>query len=97
MLRSTRFDIDLDAIAHNLRQVKGMVGAPNDGPEGDDEAGRGAASTPAFTPVKIAAVVKADAYGLGAVRVARALLREGVDMLAVACLPEALRATKVRP
>lgn len=38
---------------------------------------------------KIAAVVKADAYGLGARRVAETLCREGVDMLAVACLSEA--------
>ena len=41
---------------------------------------------------KIAAVLKADAYGHGAVAVARELVRSGadVDMLAVACLPEAL-------
>lgn len=40
--------------------------------------------------VKIAAVLKADAYGLGAVAVAGVLLEGGVDMLAVACLSEAL-------
>lgn len=38
---------------------------------------------------KIAAVVKADAYGLGALRVAQTLVDNGVDMLAVACLSEA--------
>lgn len=38
----------------------------------------------------LACVLKADAYGLGALPVAEILVREGVDMLAVACLPEAL-------
>lgn len=40
--------------------------------------------------VKIAAVVKANAYGHGAVEVARCLLAEGADRLAVATLGEAL-------
>jgi alanine racemase len=97
LLRHTRFDIDLDAVAHNLRQVRGMLGAPNEGTERDDEAGRGGAATGTDAPVRIAAVVKADAYGLGAVQVARVLLREGVDMLAVACLPEALRLRRAYP
>lgn len=39
--------------------------------------------------VKLCAVVKADAYGHGAVQVARAALRFGVDYLAVATLAEA--------
>jgi alanine racemase len=39
---------------------------------------------------KLAAVLKADAYGLGALSVAGALLDAEVDLLAVACLPEAL-------
>ncbi len=37
----------------------------------------------------LTAVVKSDAYGLGAIPVARALWAMGVDMLAVACLSEA--------
>ena len=40
--------------------------------------------------VKIAAVLKADAYGHGAVAVAGVLLAEGADMLAVATLSEAI-------
>jgi alanine racemase len=40
--------------------------------------------------VKIAAVLKADAYGHGAVMIARTLLAEGADMLAVATLSEAI-------
>lgn len=39
---------------------------------------------------RIAGVVKADAYGHGAVRVARELIEDQVDLLAVARLPEAL-------
>lgn len=39
---------------------------------------------------RVMAAVKADAYGHGAVPVARALESAGVDMLAVACLEEAM-------
>ena len=46
------------------------------------------ASLPAGT--KFLGVVKADAYGHGAVPVARALEANGADYLAVACLNEAL-------
>lgn len=44
-----------------------------------------------------AVVLKADAYGLGAVPVARVLLREGAEMLAVACLPEAVQLRRAYP
>ena len=40
---------------------------------------------------KVMAAVKADAYGHGAVQVARALEAEGVDSLAVACMEEAMQ------
>lgn len=40
--------------------------------------------------VRLLAVLKADAYGHGAVKVARAALRHGVSWLGVACLGEAL-------
>ncbi len=40
---------------------------------------------------KIMAAVKADAYGHGAVPVARALEAEGVEALAVACMEEAIK------
>lgn len=39
---------------------------------------------------KLAAVLKADAYGHGALKVAEVLADEGTDVLAVACLTEAL-------
>ncbi len=73
MMRDTRLEVDLDAIAHNVRVVRTML---REGPGG--------------TTPKLAAVLKADAYGLGALPVAGALLDAGVDLLAVACLPEAL-------
>lgn len=40
---------------------------------------------------KVMAAVKADAYGHGAIPVARALQAEGVDALAVACMEEAIK------
>jgi alanine racemase len=43
---------------------------------------------------RIAAVLKANAYGHGAVRTAQVLVENGVDMLAVACLTEALELRK---
>ncbi len=82
MLRHTRYDVDLDAIAHNFRQVRRMIGR----------------NEPSSVPEPATAVVlKADAYGLGAVPVARVLLREGSDMLAVACLPEAVQLRRAFP
>jgi alanine racemase len=62
--RPTWAEIDLDALAHNVRVLRGRLGAAG-----------------------IMAVIKADAYGHGALPVARALEREGVEWLAVA-LPE---------
>ncbi len=82
MLRHTRYDVDLDAVAHNFRQVKAMLGSQN---------------SPGQSAAKAAVVLKADAYGLGAVPVARVLLREGADMLAVACLPEAVQLRRAFP
>jgi len=82
MLRHTRYDVDLDAVAHNFRQVRRMIGR----------------NEPSSVPGPATAVVlKADAYGLGAVPVARVLLREGADMLAVACLPEAVQLRRAFP
>ena len=47
--------------------------------------------------VKTACVLKADAYGLGAAAVAGVLLEGGADMLAVACVPEALELRRLYP
>ena len=43
---------------------------------------------------KIAAVIKADAYGHGAVEVAKCVMRNGADLVAVATLTEALELKK---
>lgn len=61
-------EIDIDAIRHNLEQVKSLL----------DES------------VRLIAVVKADAYGHGAVETARILYQNGVDFFAVTFLEEAL-------
>jgi len=83
MKRSTRLEIDLGLIARNLELVRGLL---RDGP-----AAAGGA------PPRVAAVVKGNAYGLGALAVAGALLEAGVDLLAVACLPEALELRRSHP
>jgi alanine racemase len=76
MLRDTRYEIDLDAVAHNYRQVVRMLELQPPNLSGQRP--------------QVAAVLKADGYGLGAVHMAAVLLESGADMLAVACLPEAL-------
>ena len=60
-------EINLDALAHNYRLLRGLA------PE-----------------ARFLGVVKADAYGHGAVPVAKKLQALGADMLAVACLAEAV-------
>ena len=59
-------EVDLDALAWNILQVRSLV------PAG----------------VRVLLVVKADAYGHGAGRVARHAAECGVDMLGVATLAE---------
>lgn len=68
VLHPTWAEIDLKAIAHNLRETAKLV-APG---------------------AKIMAVVKANAYGHGAVPVAKTALANGASSLAVARLGEAL-------
>ena len=62
-------EIDLGAIAQNVRAVRGILGPR----------------------VKMSAVVKADAYGHGAVPVSKTALKAGADDLAVTYLDEALK------
>ncbi|MBK9095497.1 MAG: alanine racemase [Anaerolineae bacterium] len=66
--RPTWLEVDLEAIADNLRILQQVVGPG----------------------VDICAVLKADGYGHGAVRVARTVLNNGARLLAVACLAEAI-------
>ena len=67
MIRGPVAEIDLSAIARNLRAVREIAGG---------------------TPV--IGVVKADAYGHGAIEVSRRLVREGISYLAVAYTGEAI-------
>ena len=64
--RPTWLEVDLEAIAHNVRRVVGMVG-PN---------------------VSVLAILKADGYGHGALRVARTALNNGAGYLGVASINE---------
>lgn len=66
--RLTWVEVDLEAIAQNVRRLRGIVGEQ----------------------VAIMAVVKADGYGHGAIKVAYTALNNGADWLGVACLNEAL-------
>lgn len=75
-LPATRLEVDLDALSHNVSEVRRLLRA---GPPARD--GR---------PPLLCAVLKADAYGLGAVPVAAEFLRAGAELLAVARLGEAL-------
>ena len=69
--RPTWLEIDLSAVAHNIRRLAGR--APG---------------------AEVMVVLKADAYGHGAVQVAHTALRSGATRLGVACVPEA-RALRV--
>ena len=70
--RPTWLEVDLEAVAHNVRRVVEIVG-------------------PA---VKVLAVLKADGYGHGAVRVARTALNNGAYCLGVASINEGLALRK---
>ena len=75
MVRSTLAHVNLAAIQANYHAITGFLAAQS----------RSAASTPG-----VIAVVKANAYGHGAVAVARALERAGASMLACADIEEAV-------
>ncbi len=68
-LAQTRVDIDLGALAHNVRVLKGLIASGT----------------------RFMAVVKADAYGHGALQAARIALENGADWLAVARISEAIQ------
>lgn len=65
-------EINLDNIAHNIREIVKLVGEKTE----------------------IMAVVKADAYGHGAVEISRVLLENGASSLAVSILDEAIQLRK---
>ena len=66
-LRPVWAEVDLDKLAHNMREIRRVAKSEN-----------------------IIAVVKADAYGHGAIDVAPVLLENGANRLAVAVLSEAV-------
>ncbi len=66
--RPTRATISLDALEHNVTQIKQRIGNAR----------------------KILTVVKANAYGHGAVRIAQALVDLGIDFLGVATCEEGI-------
>lgn len=70
-MRPTFAEIDLSAIAYNLKKIKKRV-----------------------HPAKIMAVVKADAYGHGAVPVAKTALAAGAEYLGVALIEEGIELRK---
>jgi alanine racemase len=61
-------EIDLSALAHNVRQIKSLLAAD----------------------ISMMAVVKADAYGHGSIDIARTVIAEGVEWLAVATVTEGI-------
>jgi alanine racemase len=67
--RPTWVEVDLEAVAYNVRQIKEIVGPD----------------------VHVLAVLKADAYGHGAITVARTALNNGASFCGVASVNEAVR------
>lgn len=82
MIRCTSAHVDLDAIRHNYRAIADYLSS-------EAELNRAAGRSPSASP-GIIAVVKANAYGHGAVRVARALEEAGATWLAVADIEEGI-------
>ena len=94
MIRSTVARVDLAALQSNFRAVRAFVGDPGPPLRG---AGSSGAVAPALEsarasaiPPAIIAVVKANAYGHGDGRVARALEQAGATMLACADIEEGI-------
>lgn len=93
-MSSSRVEIDLRALDHNLKVLRSVV---THSPAAD------APEAPARAPVSICAVLKQDAYGMGAVRIAKRLLTANtggaggggpVEMLAVYALEEVRELTE---
>ena len=82
MIRCTSADVDLAAIAANYRAIASYLA-------GEAAINREAGSGPGSAPALIA-VVKANAYGHGAVAVARTLVDAGAAWLAVADIEEGI-------
>lgn len=77
-MTTSRLEINLSAIDRNVRLVREVL---VDHRAADDRSAR--------RRLGICAVIKQDAYGMGAARIAKRLESAGVDMLSVYCLDEA--------
>lgn len=82
MIRCTSARVDLDAVRRNFRALTAFLAE-------ETARNRDAGAGP-ITPPAIIAVVKANAYGHGAVPVARALVEAGAAWLAVADIEEGI-------
>lgn len=80
-MSTSRIEIDLAAVDRNVAVVRSVLAGG--GPQRD---GAG---------VQLCAVIKQDAYGLGAPRIAKRLASIGVDLLAVYCVAEARKLADV--
>src|SRR5690606_21124174 len=80
VIRSTVADVDLGAVAHNLRQIRALL----------DRESRAIPDRASAAPPGIIAVVKANAYGHGAGPVALTLEEAGATMLACADIEEGI-------
>ena len=74
MTDTSYLEISLNRIDHNLQVMRKLVQRPDRFVD---------------TQPKICAVIKSDAYGLGAVPIAKRLISRGVDMLAVYSIKQA--------
>jgi alanine racemase len=100
MIRSTVARVDLAALQSNFHAIRDFVGGPEvpplRQPRNVPDTRRGGSldppepSTRAPKPPAIIAVVKANAYGHGSERVARALEQAGATMLACADIEEGI-------
>lgn len=83
---TSRLEVDLAAIQRNLGILRQALDNP---PSNPAATATPAQSAPAHHKIRVCGVVKQEAYGLGAARVAKKLASLGVDALAVYCLDEA--------
>lgn len=72
--------IDKEALKHNIRQIKKMI----------EETGR----QENHKPIQIIAVVKGNGYGLGLIEYSKFLIDNGINILAVSTVEEALELRK---
>lgn len=89
---TSRLDIDLSRIERNLRLIRGVISNETEARRLDPspKGGRGG-------KVGLCAVVKQDAYGAGAARIAKRLSAAGVEMFSVYTLEEARAVAEAVP